>query len=205
APRAKIPRSVARWVRNRASPGPAKSTVCSPTVSPARTEAKPISPSRRGWSLAAAAPEAPAADAHACRPSRSAAASARAAPGGAAEVEGDVGFSERTRQIARDRHVQAPDARRLPGITTEAQAHRRCHRGGDVEARERGRGAQQRLAHAAGDADEGGAHRGRGGGERCCHVTLGPARVTGTGARRAPEKGALARCGLGAARPRPPL
>src|SRR6267143_4244924 len=87
APRAKMPRSVARWVRDSCSPGPAKSTVCSPTRSPARTEAKPTSPPRCAPSPAAAAPEAPAAGADACRTSRTAAASARAVPEGASGFE----------------------------------------------------------------------------------------------------------------------
>src|SRR3984893_10256741 len=87
APLAKMPRSVARWVRDSCSPGPAKSTVCSPTMSPARTDAKPTSPSRCALPRPGPAPEAPPAAAGICRASRAAAPSARAVPEGASCFE----------------------------------------------------------------------------------------------------------------------
>ena len=48
APRAKMPRSVARWVSSICSPSAAKITECSPTLLPPRSVAKPMSPRRRG-------------------------------------------------------------------------------------------------------------------------------------------------------------
>ncbi len=44
APRAKVIRSVARWVNSSRSPAPVNVTVCSPTMSPARTTEKPMLP-----------------------------------------------------------------------------------------------------------------------------------------------------------------
>ena len=82
APRAKMARSVATWRRITRSPGPAKTTSCSPTISPPRIAAKPmlpgmrapVSPSRAGVrSASSAAP----------RPSAAASPSISAVPDGA--------------------------------------------------------------------------------------------------------------------------
>ncbi len=47
-PSAKTIRSVARWVISTLSPAEAKVTVCSPTMSPARSTEKPMLPGARG-------------------------------------------------------------------------------------------------------------------------------------------------------------